>query len=353
MRKTRQKHDAVTIQDVATVAGVSAMTVSNVINRKGKVGDATRARIMTIIDKLGYVPSQAARHLVGAAAARIGVLYADVESMFLNTALTSISTASAQRGLQLLLGKAADMTPAGAETAAAGLVRSGADGLLLIPPFAELLDSRPSFQALNVPAAAITTAGPLTNMATVRIDNFLATRTLTELLIARGRRRIAMIAGPARHSDSVAREEGYKAALRTHGMDIDPNYRVEARFTFATGLDAAHQLLSLRPRPDAIVAANDDMAAAVLWAAHSQGLSVPGDLAVTGFDDTLVATRVWPALTTIRQPIPEMAASALDMLIEAVKAPPEQRRHRDQILDFTLVERGSVPVSMNSGLPAF
>ncbi|MEA1672217.1 LacI family DNA-binding transcriptional regulator [Nitrospirillum sp. BR 11163] len=338
-----------TIQDVAQRAGVSAMTVSNVVNRTGKVGDATRVRVRAIIEEMGYVPSQAARYLVGAAPARIGLIYLDVESMFLSLAHGEVSAAAAEKGLQLMVRRAGDATFDTAVAVAQSLVRSGADALLLIPPFAELLSGVPALRALGVPAAAIATAGPLPDMATVRIDNHAAGRAVTELLIARGYRRIAIVTGPGGHSDSVARLQGYQAALAAHGLPYRPELCVEGLFSFETGLLAAGGLLDLAPPPDAIMAANDDMAAAALWAAHRRGLTLPRDLAVTGFDDTLVATRVWPALTTVRQPIRDMAIRAIDLLVEALGGPMAKGMvdgvtpaPRDVVLDFTLVERGSV-----------
>lgn len=343
MGRSRQKQPRVTIQDVAARAGVSAMTVSNVVNRVEKVGADTRARVLAAIEALGYVPSQAARNLAGAAPARIGVLYADVESMFLSAALADASVAVAERGLQLLVRRAGEAP----EQAAQALVRSGADALLLMPPFAEQLSGTEAFRALAVPAAAIATAQPLPDMATVRIDNFSAARTLTALLLARGCRRVATITGPAHHSDGRARLDGYKAALAAHGLPFDPALMAEGDFTFASGLAAANVLLDRVPRPDAIVAANDDMAAAVLWAAHSRGLALPRDLSVTGFDDTLLATRVWPALTTIRQPIRQMVAAAIAHLTAVLAGGGAgdgvgDGAVADRVLDFALVERASV-----------
>jgi LacI family transcriptional regulator len=127
--------------------------------------------------------------------------------------------------------------------------------------------------------------------------------------------------------------------LAAHGLPFDPALVAEGNFTFASGLVAANALLDVVPRPDAIAAANDDMAAAVLWAAHSRGLVLPRDLSVTGFDDTLLATRVWPALTTIRQPIRQMVATAVDHLTTALGG---GAGVSDTVLDFTLVERDSV-----------
>ncbi|HWU02684.1 MAG TPA: substrate-binding domain-containing protein, partial [Novosphingobium sp.] len=151
-----------------------------------------------------------------------------------------------------------------------------------------------------------------------------------------------VVTGPVAHSDSHARLEGYKAALAEHGLPFVPELCAEGRFTFGSGLRAADALLSLPEPPDAIAAGNDDMAAAALLAAHRRGLVLPRDLAVCGFDDTLIATRVWPALTTVRQPIADMTSQAIDALVEALRDP--RARGSDLVLDFTLVERESIKV---------
>jgi LacI family transcriptional regulator len=179
-------------------------------------------------------------------------------------------------------------------------------------------------------------------MFTVRIDNRAASRAITELLIAKGRRRIAVIAGPQDHSDSVERLKGCREALAAHGLSLADGLVIEGRFTFESGLEAAEALLDLELPPDAIVAANDDMAAAALWVAHRRGLTLPRDLAVTGFDDTLLATRVWPPLTTVRQPIDQMTAQALDLLLGALQRGFEGAQPVDSLQTYELVERGSV-----------
>lgn len=310
----------VTIKDVAARAGVSAMTVSNVFNGTGKFSAETRERVLAAIAALGYVPNSAARRLAGATPARIGLLYAGVDSMFIHAVLAAAAVASAERGLQLIARKAT--SAGGALVAARALREAGADALLLLPPFDTALSGDAAFRALGLTAAAIATAAPLPDMFTVRIDNRAASRALTERLVAAGRRRIAVIAGPQDHSDSVERLAGCRDALLAHGLPLTQERVIEGRFTFESGLEAAERLLALPEPPDAIVAANDDMAAAALWIAHRRGLALPRDLAVTGFDDTLLATRVWPPLTTVRQPIERMTARALDMLLEALRRSP-------------------------------
>jgi LacI family transcriptional regulator len=341
MQRSRRSRETarVTIKAVAAQAGVSAMTVSNVFNNTGKFSRETRERVLAAIASLGYVPNSAARRLVGATPARIGLLYAGVDSMFIDGVLAAAAVATAERGLQLIARKAA--SPEDALDVARSLQRSGADALLLLPPFDLVLSGSPAFQALGLATAAIATAAPLPDMFTVRIDNRAASRAVVELLIAKGRRRIGVIAGPADHSDSLDRLAGCRDALAAHGLTLPDERVIEGRFTFESGLAAAERLLALPAPPDAIVAANDDMAAAALWCAHRRGLSLPRDLAVAGFDDTLLATRVWPPLTTVRQPIDRMTGRALDLLLDALRRPPGEVAPMDVLEAHHLVERAS------------
>ena len=148
---TRAKRKKVTIQAVAERAGVSAMTVSNVFNRKGKVGEPTRQRVLAAIEALGYVPDQTARRLVGSVPARIGLMYFDVESIFLSSTLAAVSVAAAQKGLQLLIRDAPGRTLDDIIAETQSLVQSRVDALLLIPPFAEMLSGSDAFAAMKVP----------------------------------------------------------------------------------------------------------------------------------------------------------------------------------------------------------
>jgi LacI family transcriptional regulator len=341
MGRPRKDENRLTIQAVAKQAGVSAMTVSNVVNRTGRASEATRARVFATIADLGYIPNQSARRLAGSSVACVGLIYADVESAFIDAMLAAVAVVAAEKGVQLQIRAVEGVSREATIALAQDAVRKGAEALLLLPPYAEMLGEHGAVLELGVPAAAIATASALPHITTVRIDNRAATRAVTEKLVESGRRRIAILAGPRHHSDSLARLEGYFDALRAHGLAPDPALHVEGDFTFPGGLVAAQHLLDRSPRPDAIVAANDEMAAAVLWVAHQRGISLPGELSVTGFDDTLIATRVWPPLTTVRQPIRDMAAAAMERLARAVRYPEERSAPRDIVLPFTLIERGS------------
>ena len=166
---------------------------------------------------------------------------------------------------------------------------------------------------------------------------------MTRHLIALGHQRIGFIVGHPNQSASARRLDGYRAAIAEKGADASDELIVQGMFTYRSGLDAAEQLLALQERPTAIFASNDDMAAATVAVAHRLALDVPGDLTVTGFDDTALATTIWPELTTVRQPIAEMAREAVQALVRRVRAmreeapsEPEQTR-----MNFELVRRQS------------
>jgi LacI family transcriptional regulator len=160
-------------------------------------------------------------------------------------------------------------------------------------------------------------------MATVRIDEQAAARDLTEYLLSLGHRRFGFIKGHPNHAASQLRLQGFLAALSSAGIEADAVRLQQGYFTYRSGLEAAERLLADEPYPTAIFAGNDDMAAAAVSLAHRIGFEVPEDLSIVGFDDTPIAANVWPALTTVNQPVAAMARAAVDLVLEEV------RRQRD------------------------
>jgi LacI family transcriptional regulator len=174
--------------------------------------------------------------------------------------------------------------------------------------------------------------------AKVEMDDEAAARDMTEHLIALGHRAIAFIAGHPEHSSSRVRLNGFRSALAAHHIAADAVMVEQGFNTAQSGAEAARRLLDRTDRPTAIIASNDDMAAGVLLVAHELGLSVPRQLSVAGFDDTQLASIVWPALTTIHQPSYDMAYTATDLLIRLVR---QQEVPRVTLLNYQLVIRGS------------
>jgi LacI family transcriptional regulator len=340
----RRGSSGVTIQAVADQAGTSTMTVSNFLNGTGKMGEATRARVREAIETLGYKPNAAAKALASPGAARIGLVYVNPQNAFLSAMLVGTLQAAAARGAQLMVqhGGAPDYD-ALAESLRV-LVRSGANALLLPPPYAELIAGSPLIEELDVPIAIVAAGRPMPGIITVRVDDHAASRAMTDLLISLGHRRIGFIGGPAGHGSTASRREGYRDSLHAHRLEEAPELVDSGDFSFDSGLAAAKRLLDVADPPTAIFAVNDDMAAAVISVAHRRGLSIPDALAVAGFDDTPIAVKTWPALTTIRQPISEMAERATMALIARLAEGDSAAEAPDILVEFKLIERASTGI---------
>jgi LacI family transcriptional regulator len=345
-RQRRRAIQSATIRDVADRAGVSPMTVSRVINRENNVRSETRDLVNTAIQELNYSPSSAARSLAGSDPHRIGVLYHNPSTGYLSEFLLGVLDESSRTGTQVMVEKCAESELAGP---LAKLLKSGVDGLILPPP---LCESKPVLHEVRSAGAAVVAVAPghpSLDMATIRIDNEAAARELTEHLLSLGHRRFGFITGHPNQTVSAQRLNGFLSALTDAGIDLK-HVRVEqGYFTYRSGLEAAEKLLAKRPHPTAVFAANDDMAAATSSLAHRLGLNVPDDISIVGFDDTPMAATVWPALTTIRQPVADMARAAVDLLLEEIRRKRDGSNSPRQILHpYRLIVRessGPVPVA--------
>jgi LacI family transcriptional regulator len=320
-RQRRRSTQRVTIRHVAMHAGVSPMTVSRVINRESNVKPETRELVHAAIRELNYAPSPAARTLAGSAPCRIGLLYGNPSSGYLSELLLGALDESSRTGAQVLVERCGDNELSGA--ALAKLLKSGIDGLILLPPQCESELVLNEVQAAGVVAVAVAPGHPSNRIATARIDNEAAARDLTEYLLRLGHRRLGAIMGHPDHAVSAQRTQGFLTALAAAGIERSSVRLEQGYFSYRSGLEAAERLLAQEPYPTGIFAANDDMAAAACSLAHRLGFAVPEDLSIVGFDDTPIAASVWPALTTIHQPVAAMARSAVDLLLEEV------RRQRD------------------------
>jgi len=217
------------------------------------------------------------------------------------------------------------------------------DGMILTPPLCDNAQVLKALRESHTPCVLISPARDVKGMASVRMDDAGAAEEITNLLISLGHERIAFIKGATDQAASGRRYQGYLRAMKTHKLPVDPEMVHQGEFTFESGVEAAHHLLSRRTRPSAVFASNDDMALGVLASAQRLGLSVPGDLSIAGFDDSTAAGLVWPPLTTVRQPMDQMARVAVEMLIAANRndEPPPEGQAMHRILEHELVVRGS------------
>ena len=317
------------------------MTVSRVVNEEKNVREATREMVLAAVRELNYAPNLAARSLATADDLRIGVIYSNPSAAYLSEFLVGVLDESAGRHAQLLLVKC-EASEAEAERAAVDqLIEGRVTGVVLPPPLSESPVVREALKAAGIASVGVATGRFRSDMSCVRIDDRQAASDMTSHLLELGHQRIGFIKGAPNQTASAERLAGFRSALRK-----DPGASatiVQGHFTFPSGLAAAERLLDSANPPTAIFASNDDMAAAVVSVAHRRGLDVPQDVSVVGFDDTAVATTLWPTLTTVRQPVSAMAAAGFDLLLREIRARKigEPTAPVDQVIAHALIDRQS------------
>jgi len=314
-RPSRKGSSGSNIFDVALLAGVSAMTVSNVMNGRGRVSSATKARVLEAVASVGYVADVAARSLSGAKTRTLGVLAHNLTTQFVGEVLRGAATAANSSGYQLLI--ATTPTPELEDLlASARALRTLFDGLILVHPWLHQV-TREDWQALDLPMLVVQPQG-LLSLPSISEAGARGAGLAMEHLVGLGHRRIGFVSGdPGLTADSVL--EGYHQGLESAGIEFDPNLVACGGFYQQGGFRAAHMLLDLPGPPSAIFAANDLSAFGVLDAAQARNLRVPQDLSVVGYNDIPTASQVYPPLTTVRQPIYEMGYQAVELLLQMTR----------------------------------
>jgi len=328
-----------TMKDVARLAGVSTSTVSHVINNNRFVSEAVREKVTSAVSQLNYAPSALARSLKLNQTRTIGMLLTASSNPFYSEVVRGVERSCYERGYSLVLCNTEgdeDRMNRSLET----LLQKRVDGLLIMCteshlPSAELLNRYPSIPSVMMDWA------PFEGSSDIIQDNsLLGGEMATRHLIARGYTRIACIAGPQDKTPARLRLEGYRQAMASAGLPVPEGYIVSSDFEFQGGFNAMNTLLSLNPLPQAVFTCNDAMAVGVYHALYQAGMSIPGDMAVMGYDDIELARYMTPPLSTIHQPKDELGELAIDTLLHRLAAPGGSQ----QLLVLTpeLMERASV-----------
>ncbi len=342
LKKSRRRStSSPTIAEVSALAGVSAMTVSRVINDEARVREETRTRVQDAIATLGYRPNAAAQQLAGGQLCRIALLYNNPSSAYLSELLVGVLDQAAQSGAELIVEQFGDSDVA---KIAQTLVEQRIDGVILPPPLSDSEDLLRKLAQVELHAAIIATNRVHENCHSIALDDEAAAYAMTSYLIGKGHQQIGFIKGNSNQTATNQRSKGFQRALSDHGLVALEAHIADGDFSFKSGVVAAEKILKGDHLPTAIFASNDDMAAGVVATAHRFNLKVPEQLSVCGFDDTSMAVSTWPELTTIKQPVSSMARLAVDLLVKSISG----RRDGDPfptqnaMLDFELVERNSV-----------
>lgn len=329
-----------TINDIARLAGVSKKTVSRVINQSPFVRDETRQRIEAVIAEWGYAPDPQARGLAFRRSFLIGMIYDNPNPQYVVNMQLGLLDGMRGSGFELVVHPCNRASPTFLADVRAFVERQKLYGVVLPPSVSE--DERVAKLLNEIGCAYI-------RIASVELDKpehmivghdrmgaAQAARHILEL----GHQRIAFISGPDSFRSSHERRGGFEDALAERGMKLEPSDIIQGAYTFESGMACGDDLLARSPRPTAIFAGNDEMAAGVLQSARKAGLNVPGDLTVVGFDDFQIAQAVWPPLTTIHTPTREIGRMAAEKLIDAERG--ERRETRDPArTEPTLVVRES------------
>jgi LacI family transcriptional regulator len=332
-----------TIHDIAALAGVSASTVSRAMNGKAGVGAEVRARIERIIAEQGFRANLSARKLSTGRSWTLGVVFplhaSEVVMHPVYPALLgALGDAAEVAGYDIML-----LTVAAPEHADRLLDRvrdRRLDGVVL--PAAGARDPLlRQLTKLGVPIVLIGHRSRSPDVAWVDCTHDLAARDLTRMMLAAGRRRLLLVNGPKRVSACRLRSAGFWTAVKEAGDAVESAEEVEAEFEAETGRARAYEALSGPDRPTAVLCGADVIASGCLEAARSLGLDVPGDVAVSGFDDRTLATHTTPTLTTVRMPLRETGEEAARLLFALIDGKEQRRRH--VILPTTVVLRDSTP----------
>ncbi|NRA30523.1 MAG: LacI family DNA-binding transcriptional regulator [Parvularculaceae bacterium] len=335
---TKAHPKRITIADVAKAANVSAMTVSRVVNRDPKVKDQTRRLVEEVIKQLNYTPNVVARNLATGVAPRIAILRGNPSHAYVSELLFGALEEASRLGVQLIVEQAdADLKP---ETLAARFGNEW-DAVIVPPPMSDIPGIRKIIREHWFPSVFIGSAKPSDDTQEIRIDDRQAAYELTQYLISKGHQRIGFIKGNPNQSVSAQRYAGYCQAIEQQGISLDPELTQPGLFTYKSGAEASDGLLRLKAPPTAIFASNDDMAAGALATAAAHGLSVPEQLSVVGFDDSPIASLVWPALTTVRQPVSAMGSMAINTAFQDLTMTAGERAWKIEVARHELIERSS------------
>lgn len=317
-----------TIADVAKLAGVGKVTVSYVLNgrsREARISEETSQRVIVAAQELAYRPNGLARMLVAQRTHTLAVVYQYAElfssgSGFINEVMRGVCAAAVEGGYDLMLHTHAVRSP---ETEADLLADGRVDGAIMLRD-----EGDPTIDALlsrGLPTVLFFTRSDHPDAAWVDSDNYSGARAAVEHLVALGHRRIAMVGGPERSVAARDRHRGYLSVLSEAGLEPHPSFlrcgnsqEVEANF-----LD----LLRSPDRPTALFVWSDEVAVACMDVARAHGVSIPNDLSVVGFDSLEICNRAMPPLTSVRQPIFDMAADATRLLIAIARGDEVERRH--------------------------
>jgi LacI family transcriptional regulator len=332
-----------TINDIARLANVSKKTVSRVINESPFVHEETRTRINAIMKQVGYSPDPQARGLAFRRSFLIGLIYDNPNAPYVINIQEGALGALRRMGYELVV-HPCDRNSADFLADIRHLIsRQKLDGVVLLPPVSENAELATLLREVNCPYVRVISAALDDPQNLVLSQDRQSAAEVADHLAKLGHTRIAMILGPANYRSSHERLTGFSEALQARGLALPPQYIAQGAYTFESGATCAELLLSLAEPPTAIFAGNDETAAGVYRTAYLRGRRIPDDLTVIGFDDSPLASRLCPSLTTMRQPIRDMGRLAAEKLVAKVAGNIDPSASQTAVIPHLIVRESSGP----------
>ena len=312
---------AATINDIARLAGVSKKTVSRIINNSPLVRQDTREKVETLMREVGYVPDPLARGLAFRRSFLIGMVYDNPTAQFIvNMQYGALDTLRGS-GFELVVHPCDSRSPNYIDGVRRFVQQQKLHGVMLVPRVSEdqaLADMLAEIDVRYVRIAAVSMDTPERMVVTHDHDG---AAEVADYLQSLGHTDIAMITGPSDYRSSIERSQGFIGALERRGIKLPKARVVEAGYTFESGVAAAETLLGAKKRPTAIFCGNDEMAAGVYRVAMRAGISIPRQLSVVGYDDSPLASRLWPPLTSVRRDTRDTGRISAAMLLQPEGTP--------------------------------
>ncbi|HOX09779.1 MAG TPA: LacI family DNA-binding transcriptional regulator [Candidatus Omnitrophota bacterium] len=317
----RFEKSSITIKDIAKKAGVAHSTVSLVMNDREHVSPKLREKILKIANDMGYMPNMVARSLISKKSSTVGVVFPENPHFFTITYFLMIIEGiqnACKKYNRALMFFSLDQTKGESYYQ---ISRKWLIDLMIIMNVDYTRDISKDIQDLRdngIYFSFLTKYLGKEKVNSVCVDNYEGVRLALEYLASQGHKRVGFIAGNPNSADGPERFQAYKSLSKKFGFDQDEELIAQGDFTFESGEREMPKLLALKKRPSVVFAASDYMAIGAMRVIKEQGLSIPKDIAVMGFDNTLEAAYVEPGLTTVRQPLQEMGEKAVDLAIRSM-----------------------------------
>lgn len=343
---------SITIRDIAAKAGVSFKTVSRVLNNESSVRQATKDKVMSVVEELGYQPNNAARNLAGSHNYSIGYIYSNPNAYYVIEFQEGLLKSCHDNGFELIIHPVAPN-----QTDLKGVVdqlvkRSRVAGLVLTPPFSEDDATIKMLESKRIPfVRVISSQAPETpDPRCVYIDDYHAAHDIAEHFLQQGHNDIVVLSGDENHGSTAERINGFLAGLESSAEQlVAPARIIQGSYSFESGVNAMRELIENDKLPTAIFALNDEIAAGALFVARLYNIAIPEQLSIVGFENSPFSRQTWPKLTTAHQPIREIAALAGRRVVDLLK--PTTRKPDTLVFRPILIRRESTAVARHLNQP--